>query len=166
MVFKLITKQKKNIKRVSLIRGTTVYNMSIKQLKSKRHSIINRKSTNHTKKILNGGSNRKQPKTSSGIKPREHYSRKGFTKRTVSPKLSPPSPPQQLILGNQRSLPQTLLPSTQPSTQPRKKVFNVLKANQKIIDIGKQIYFYLFLPDNISPGPLLVVLLNKNGYHF
>ena len=109
--------------------------MSIKQLKGKRHSIINRKSTNHTKKILNGGS---KPKLSIKKKQRTDWSRRAIIRRqpspTGSPKVSSP-PPQQLILGNQRSLPQTLL----PSTQSRKKVFNVLKANQKIIDIGTQI---------------------------
>ena len=108
--------------------------MSIKQLKGKRHSIINRKSTNHTKKILNGGS---KPKLSIKKIQRTDWTRIAIRKPTSpkgSPKVSSP-PPQQLILGNQRSLPQTLL----PSTQPRKQVFNVLKANQKIIDIGTQI---------------------------
>ena len=66
--------------------------MSIKQLKSKRHSIINRKSTNHTKKILNGGSNRKQPKIPIGIEKREHFSRIGIIKRTGSPKVSSSQP--------------------------------------------------------------------------
>ena len=62
-----------------------------------KHLKVNRYSTNYTKKILNGGSQPKQPKVSGGIKPRHDPSRAGFrTQRpVVQSGVSGVSPPQK-----------------------------------------------------------------------